>query len=56
MRSAHFRPIYKWVFWLLVIDVLVLGIVGAHRPEGFYIVIGRIATFYYFFHFSCCSR
>jgi ubiquinol-cytochrome c reductase cytochrome b subunit len=51
VRSARFRPIYKWVFWLLVIDCFVLGYVGAHRPEGWYVVIGRIATAYYFFHF-----
>jgi len=51
VRSARFRPIYKWIFWLLVIDCLVLGYVGAHRPEGWYVVIGRIGTFYYFFHF-----
>ena len=34
VRSARFRPVYKWVFWLLVIDVLALGYVGAHPPEG----------------------
>jgi len=51
IRSAVFRPIYKWVFWLLIIDVIVLGTVGAHRPEGTWIVIGRLATLYYFAHF-----
>ena len=51
VRSARFRPIYKWVFWLLIIDVLVLGSVGGNPPEGKFIVIGRIATFYYFVHF-----
>ena len=51
VRSSYFRPIHKWVFWLLVIDVVALGTVGAHRPEGAYIVVGRIATFYYFLHF-----
>jgi ubiquinol-cytochrome c reductase cytochrome b subunit len=51
VRSAVFRPIYKQIFWLLVIDVLVLGYVGAHRPEGFYVVLGRVATVYYFLHF-----
>ncbi len=51
VRSARFRPIYKWVFWLLVIDAFALGIVGAHRPEGLYVVVGRIATLYYFVHF-----
>jgi ubiquinol-cytochrome c reductase cytochrome b/c1 subunit len=51
VRSSFFRPVFKWVFWLLVIDAIVLGVVGAHRPEGMWIVIGRICTFYYFFHF-----
>lgn len=51
VRSAHFRPIYKWIFWFLVADCLVLGWVGAHPPEGKFLIIGRMATFYYFFHF-----
>ena len=34
VRSARFRPIYKWVFWLLVIDVIALGWVGANPPKG----------------------
>ncbi|HEY1797717.1 MAG TPA: cytochrome b N-terminal domain-containing protein [Stellaceae bacterium] len=50
VRSAKFRPIYKKIFWLLVISVLVLGYVGAHPPEGVYVIEGRIAAFYYFFH------
>src|SRR6185312_11392332 len=51
VRSAKFRPIYKKIFWLLVISVLVLGYCGAHPPEGWYVIVGRIATFYYFLHF-----
>jgi ubiquinol-cytochrome c reductase cytochrome b subunit len=51
VRSAKFRPIYKKIFWLLVASVLVLGYVGAHPPEGVYVIEGRIAAFYYFFHF-----
>ena len=51
VRSARFRPIYKWFFFVLVVDVVALGVCGAHRPEGTYIVIGRLATLYYFFHF-----
>jgi ubiquinol-cytochrome c reductase cytochrome b/c1 subunit len=51
VRSATFRPIYKKIFWLLVIDVLALGYVGAHPPAGTIVVIGQIATFYYFLHF-----
>jgi quinol-cytochrome oxidoreductase complex cytochrome b subunit len=51
VRSATFRPIYKWLFPLLIIDCIALGVVGAHRPEGVYIVVGQIATAYYFIHF-----
>ena len=51
VRSAVFRPIYKQFFWLLVIDVLVLGYMGAMPAEGTYLLISRIATIYYFAHF-----
>ncbi|MGE0210892.1 MAG: cytochrome bc complex cytochrome b subunit [Parvibaculaceae bacterium] len=51
VRSATYRPIYKQFFWLLVLDCIVLGIVGANPPEGWWLVFGRIATFYYFLHF-----
>ena len=51
VRSAVFRPIYKQFFWLLVLDVLLLGYVGAMPAEGIYVVLSRIATGYYFFHF-----
>ena len=51
VRSARFRPIYKWVFWLLVIDVAALAWVGANPPEGLVVTVGQLATFYYFVHF-----
>jgi quinol-cytochrome oxidoreductase complex cytochrome b subunit len=51
VRSARFRPIYKWVSWLLVIDVLALGWVGFNPPQGIVVTVGQIATFYYFVHF-----
>ena len=51
VRSATFRPIYKQVFWLIVIDSFILGWVGANPPEGKFIIIGRAATAYYFAHF-----
>ena len=51
VRSATFRPIYKKLFWLLVIDLVVLTWVGGKPAEGNYILIGRIATIYYFAHF-----
>src|SRR5690242_1302445 len=51
VRSASFRPVYKWFFLFLVIDCFVLGYVGAHRPEVIYVLIGRLATAYYYFFF-----
>ncbi|GER07281.1 cytochrome b [Iodidimonas muriae] len=51
VRSAIFRPAYKLFFWLLVVDGVVLGVVGANPPEGSWILIGRLATVYYFVHF-----
>ena len=51
VRSAVFRPIYKQFFWLFVIDILVLGYMGAMPAEGTYLLIARIGTAYYFLHF-----
>jgi len=51
VRSAIFRPIYKQFFWLLVIDTLILGYMGAMPAEGIYLLIARLATAYYFIHF-----
>jgi ubiquinol-cytochrome c reductase cytochrome b subunit len=50
VRSTRYRPIYKWFFALFMIDVLVLGYLGAKAPEGIYLIVGRIATAYYFLH------
>jgi ubiquinol-cytochrome c reductase cytochrome b/c1 subunit len=51
VRSCVFRPIYKWFMFVLVIDVVVLGICGANPPEGYFVPLSRVATLYYFFHF-----
>ena len=51
VKSAIFRPIYKWIFWILVLDVLVLGYMGAMPAEGTYLLIARVGTAYYFLHF-----
>jgi ubiquinol-cytochrome c reductase cytochrome b subunit len=51
VRSATFRPIYKWCMLVLVIDVIVLGFCGANPPAGFWIPLSQVATLYYFFHF-----
>ena len=51
VRSARFRPMYRWLVILLVVDVVVLGQVGAHPPEGVWVALGRVATAWYFLHF-----
>ncbi|MDA0661611.1 MAG: cytochrome b N-terminal domain-containing protein [Proteobacteria bacterium] len=51
VRSAKYRPIYKFVFWVFVIDCVALGWCGAQPAEGIALVISKVSTFYYFFHF-----
>lgn len=51
VRSCKFRPIYRQFFWILALDALVLGYAGAMPAEGAWLVIARIGTAYYFFHF-----
>ena len=60
VRSAKFRPVYKWFFWIFLIDCVLLGYVGGKPTdapvfggvEGFQIIhLGYITTFWYFAHF-----
>ena len=51
IRSAVFRPLFRQFYWILVIDVLILGYVGAMPAEGLYLLVARVATAYYFIHF-----
>ena len=56
VRSANYRPYFKWFFWILVLDCIVLGWVGANPPDGLvggipFIWIGQAATLYYFAFF-----
>jgi ubiquinol-cytochrome c reductase cytochrome b subunit len=51
VRSARFRPIYRKMMYLLIVDMFVLGAVGAHHPEGIWVILGRVFTTLYFAHF-----
>jgi ubiquinol-cytochrome c reductase cytochrome b/c1 subunit len=51
VRSARYRPVFKWMFWVFVIDCIVLGVAGAKPAEGAWLYIGQAATAYYFIHF-----
>ena len=52
VRSARFRPIYRVMMFVLPIDMIMLGIVGHHHPEGIWIITGRVFTALYFLHFA----
>jgi ubiquinol-cytochrome c reductase cytochrome b subunit len=51
VRSANYRPMYRILFWVLVVDVLVLGYCGGAPAEPAYIIASQIAAAYYFLHF-----
>ena len=51
VRSAKFRPVFKVFYLLLMIDILALGWAGGQPAEGVAVVIGQIATAWYFLHF-----
>ena len=51
VRSCRFRPIYRQLIFVLVLDLVVLGMVGGHPPEGIWVILGRVATSYYYLHF-----
>jgi ubiquinol-cytochrome c reductase cytochrome b/c1 subunit len=51
VRSAKFRPIYKWFYYALIADVFLLGYIGASTPEGWRVVAGLLGTIYYFAFF-----
>jgi ubiquinol-cytochrome c reductase cytochrome b subunit len=51
VRSSNYRPLYKWAYWVFLIDCLILGYVGGKPAEEPYLTISRVAASYYFFHF-----
>ena len=59
IRSAAFRPIYKFFFWLFVIDIALLAWVGGNPVKYPFYELGQLCTFGYFFYFIvvlplCC--
>ncbi len=46
--GAHYRPVYRAMFYIFMVDVLVLGYVGSQPPTGFVVPLGQIATIVYF--------
>jgi quinol-cytochrome oxidoreductase complex cytochrome b subunit len=58
VRSMRFRPMMKQFFWILIVAILILGYIGAQRPDDLFpgtpipdVWIARFATLYYFGYF-----
>ena len=51
VRSGNYRPLYRLAFWVLIVDVLVLGYCGGAPAEPLYVMASQIAAAYYFAHF-----
>lgn len=54
IRSSSFRPIHRKLFWLLVADNLLLGWIGCQPVEDPYVLIGQLASVYFFVYFLIC--
>jgi ubiquinol-cytochrome c reductase cytochrome b subunit len=51
VRSANYRPTYKWFFWVLVVDVIALGYLGQAEPNATVVTLSQLCAGYYFAHF-----
>jgi ubiquinol-cytochrome c reductase cytochrome b subunit len=51
VRSGKYRPLFKKFFYLLLVDVLVLGYCGGAPAAEPFVMISQIAAAYYFAHF-----
>ncbi|WCM29331.1 cytochrome b/b6 [Sphingomonas sp. QA11] len=51
VRSATYRPTYRTFFWILVVDVLILGWCGGSPATPLYVILSQICAAYYFAHF-----
>ena len=51
VKSTSYRPMYRIWFWVLVVDVLILGLCGGRPAEEPWVRISQLASAYYFAHF-----
>jgi ubiquinol-cytochrome c reductase cytochrome b subunit len=51
VRSGRYRPMFKWWFWLFVVNFFVLMWAGAMPAEGIYPYIALIGATYWFAYF-----
>ena len=51
VRSGTFRPIFKWFYWLFVLNFIALMYLGSAPAEGIFVVFSKICTAFYFAYF-----
>jgi quinol-cytochrome oxidoreductase complex cytochrome b subunit len=51
VKSGDYRPIFKWVFTIFVLNFIFLGWLGKSPAEGWYIWASRISTMLYYAYF-----
>ncbi len=51
VRSARYRPLFAHFFWAFAIACIGLGWLGSKPPDGIYLILSRVLTFYYFAFF-----
>uniref|UniRef100_UPI0035CAB52E cytochrome b n=1 Tax=uncultured Sphingomonas sp. TaxID=158754 RepID=UPI0035CAB52E len=50
VRSNNYRPLMRQLFWLFVVDLIVLGVCGGKPAGEPWLRISQIASAYYFIH------
>src|SRR3546814_4819551 len=51
VKSSRYRPLNRIFFWVLVADVLLLGVCGKMPAEQPWVILSQIGAAYYFAHF-----
>jgi ubiquinol-cytochrome c reductase cytochrome b subunit len=51
VRSGRYRPMFRILFWLLVLDFIVLMWCGSQPPEQPFVIISQLGTLYWFGYF-----
>jgi len=51
VRNTTYRPIFKFFFWTFVADFVILTWIGQKPVKDTFILVGQIATVYYFLFF-----